>query len=150
MPMLAQTTPTAFLSVAIAAALVVLIGGALAWKMAGRTETIEPSPQKIVNTPTPHALKGELAKVTLITKPDGAEVTEGGVMIGNTPLTIDWPRGTTREFTFKLADHKDLVRTLRSEADQSFDFHLETASSPKPPPSKKPPLKKGADIGAFD
>lgn len=138
--------------VAIAAGLVVLIGGALAWKMAGRSAVSEPAPavaQPATDAP-PARVEVAPAKVTLKTIPEGAEVQEGGVMIGNTPLTIEWPRGTTRELTFKLAGYKDLIKTLRSEADQAFDFPLESASPPKPLPGKKPPPKKGPDIGAFD
>lgn len=142
--------------VGIAAVLVVLIGGAVVWKVAGRSEPVEPP--KIVDAqpvkePSPEPRRGVEpgpVKVTLKTNPDGAEVLEGGVMIGNTPLTVEWSRGATRELTFKLAGYKELVKTLRSEADQAFDFQLETASSPKPPPGKKPPPKKGPDIGAFD
>ncbi len=138
--------------VAIAAGLVVLIGGAVAWKFAaGRSE---PEAPKLVEAqpprPEPDRVEAVPVKVTLKTTPDGAEVLEGGVMIGNTPLTVEWARGATRELTFKLAGYKELVKALRSEADQSFDFQLETASSPKPPPGKKPPVKKGPDIGAFD
>ncbi|MDP1829681.1 MAG: serine/threonine-protein kinase [Archangium sp.] len=138
--------------VAVAAVLVLLIGGALVWKLAGKTEPVEAPPPLVANTPpeVPARVEATPAKVTLKTTPDGAEVLEGGVMIGNTPLTLDWARGTTRELTFKLAGHKDLVKTLRSEADQSFDFQLEPAPSSKPPPGKKPPPKKGPDIGAFD
>ena len=138
--------------VAIAGALVVLIGGALVWKLAAKPDPVEPPRPLIANAPPEVPTKVEVtpAKVTLKTTPDGAEVLEGGVMIGNTPLTLDWARGTTRELTFKLAGHKDLVKTLRSEADQAFDFQLEPAPSSKPPAGKKPPPKKGPDIGAFD
>ncbi|HEY1087489.1 MAG TPA: PEGA domain-containing protein, partial [Archangium sp.] len=91
------------------------------------------------------------AKVTLRTSPEGAEVEEDGVSLGNTPLTLDWSRGATRSLTFKLAGHKDLAKTLRSEADQTFDFQLEAAAAPKTGGSgKKPPPRKDPDIGAFD
>lgn len=141
--------------VGIVAVLVVIIGGAVVWKMTStppQTET-EPKPLPVaVENPTiaPPAKNEGPAKVVLKTTPDGAEVIEAGVMIGNTPLTIDWQRGATRELTFKLAGYKDLVKSLRSEADQSFDFQLEAAAAPKPSPGKKPPPKKGPDIGAFD
>lgn len=138
--------------VGIAAVLVLLIGGAVTWKLVGRTE-ITDSPRVVEVPPVkapPPTLDAAPVKVTLKTMPDGAEVLEGGVMIGNTPLTVDWARGSTRELTFKLAGYKELMKTLRSEADQSFDFQLEAASSPKPPPGKKPTPKKGPDIGAFD
>jgi serine/threonine-protein kinase len=142
--------------VAIAAVLVVLIGGAVVWKFASKPDVaVEPPPKVATPLPAdqdvpPVKVPAGPAKVTLRTTPDGAEVLEGGVMIGNTPLTLDWQRGATRELTFKLAGYKDSVKTLRSEADQSFDFPLEPAPASKPPPGKKPPPKKGPDIGAFD
>ncbi|MDP2273565.1 MAG: serine/threonine-protein kinase [Archangium sp.] len=140
--------------VGVVAVIVVLIGGAVVWKMTSKPPEPDQVPVQVaIDQPsTPVTQKVELApaKVVLKTNPDGAEVLEGGVMIGNTPLTLDWARGSTRELTFKLAGHKDLVKSLRSEADQSFDFQLEAASSPKPPPGKKPPPKKDPDIGAFD
>ena len=140
--------------VGVVAVIVVLIGGAVVWKMTSKPPEPDQVPVQVaIDQPsTPVTQKVELtpAKVVLKTNPDGAEVLEGGVMIGNTPLTLDWARGSTRELTFKLAGHKDLVKNLRSEADQSFDFQLEAASSPKPIPGKKTPPKKGPDIGAFD
>ena len=151
-PPVSQGVPLSAL-VGIAAILVVLIGGAIAWKWAGRTDASETP--RVAQTPPPlneppPKVESAPVKVTLKTTPDGAEVSEGGVMIGNTPLTVEWARGSTRELTFKLAGYKELMKTLRSEADQSFDFQLETASSPKAPPGKKPGPKKGPDIGAFD
>ena len=138
--------------VGVVAVIVVLIGGAVVWKMSSKLPSPDQVPVQVAIDQPSTPVKVELApaKVVLKTNPDGAEVLEGGVMIGNTPLTLDWSRGSTRELTFKLAGHKDLVKNLRSEADQSFDFQLEAASSPKPIPGKKTPPKKGPDIGAFD
>lgn len=140
--------------VGFAAVLVVIIGGAVIWKMTSSPGQTEAQPKQLAIAPENPATppKAELgpAKVVLKTTPDGAEVIEDGVMIGNTPLTLDWPRGATRELTFKLSGYKDLVKNLRSEADQAFDFQLESAASPKPFGGKKPPPKKGPDIGAFD
>jgi len=145
--------------VAGAAVIVLIIGGALAWKTTHTPETpvvVAPPPveKKVepVADPTPKpAVDLGPAKVTLRTSPEGAEVEEDGVSLGNTPLTLDWSRGATRSLTFKLAGHKELAKTLRSEADQTFDFQLEAAAAPKTGGSgKKPPPRKDPDIGAFD
>lgn len=143
--------------VGVVAAVVVLLAGAVAWKAftAPAEKLPDTTPiQPIANkNPPPDKDPGPSApvafKVTLKSAPDGAEVSEGGVMLGNTPLVIDWEKGTTRTFTFKLAGHKELSKTLRAEGDQSFDFQLETANQPKQGGGKKPP-KKDPDIGAFD
>lgn len=143
--------------VGVVGALVLLIGGALAWKISAGPAADQapplPSPQVKVTPPpepTPRVENGP-ARVTLRTIPEGAEVQEDGVSIGNTPLTLDWPRGSTRSLTFKLSGHKELIKTLRSEADQTFDFQLETLTAPKPGPgNKRPPPKSDPDIGAFD
>jgi PEGA domain len=84
-------------------------------------------------------------KVTLKTTPDGAEVTENGVTIGNTPLAIDWPKGETRTLTFKLAGHKEMSRSLRAEAEQVFEFALDPVKKDGKKPGKKDP-----GVGAFD
>ncbi len=141
--------------VGIAAALVSGIGGALFWKVS-RPEPVVAPPVKVTTRPEPTTpvpptkVEPATVKVTLKTTPDGAEITEDGVAIGNTPLTIDWPRGATRTLTFKLAGHKELSKPLRSEADQAFDFQLEPLAPKNLGGSKKPPLKKDPEIGAFD
>jgi serine/threonine-protein kinase len=144
--------------VAIVAGLVLLIGGAVAWKQLSKpTEVVEaqppiakPVPPKPVEDAPVKAEPAAMIKVTLKTTPEGAEVSEDGVTIGNAPVTVDWQRGATRTFTFKLAGHKDLSKTLRSEADQTFDFNLEPARSKPVDGSKKPPPKKDPEMGAFD
>lgn len=146
--------------VAAVAAVVLIIGSAVAWKQMSKPESV-PTPIETpkVATKTPviekpdEPVKVEPAatvKVTIKTTPVGAEVSEDGVTIGNAPLIIDWPRGATRTLTFKLAGYKELSKTLRSEADQSFDFALEPARSKPVDGSKKPPPKKDPEIGAFD
>lgn len=137
------------------AVLVLIIAGAVVWKMTRPPEL----PPKVdtpvvapIVTPTPtepHVEAATTVKVTLKTTPDGAEISEDGVTIGNTPLTIDWQPGATRTLIFKLAGHKDLSKTLRAEGEQSFEFALEAAVG-RPPAVRKTPPKKDPDIGAFD
>ncbi|MBL8915526.1 MAG: serine/threonine protein kinase [Archangium sp.] len=143
--------------VAVVAGVVVLLAAAVAFKAFTATpeKPIDNTPiQPVANKAPPEKDPGPTApvplKVTLKSAPDGAEVSEGGVMLGNTPLTIDWAKGTTRTFTLKLAGHKELSKTLRAESDQSFDFQLEAAGQPKSPGGGKKPPKKDPDIGAFD
>ena len=147
--------------VAIAATMVLIIGGAVTWKMMSKAEPATPIPpqpiavRKEPDQPPPNQgpVKVENAnvKVTIKTTPEGAEVSEDGVMIGNAPLSIDWPRGATRTLTFKLAGFKDTTKALRSEADQAFEFQLEPLPKAKPSDgSKKAPPKKDPEIGAFD
>lgn len=132
------------------AVLVLIIGAAVLWKLTRPQEAVTPPPA-VARVEPPPAKNDEptSTRVTLKTTPDGAEVSEDGVTLGNTPLTLDWQRGATRTLTFKLAGHKELSKTLRAEADQTFDFSLDAAST-KTPPVRKPPPKKDPDIGAFD
>lgn len=148
------------LLVGFAAVLVLGIGGAVAWKV-NSTERAPPpvKPSLAVTTPPtgPAAAKGPdtptaSAKVTLTlkTKPAGAEVIEDGVVIGKTPLTTGFDQGTTRTLTFRLADYRDLEKSLRPESDQDLEFNLERIA-PKVGTGKKPPPKKpDEDIGAFE
>ncbi len=138
--------------VGLAAAVVLVIGAAVAWKVTSKPELAAPTPTVLparVDGPAADAPAATL-KITVRTTPEGAEVVEGEAVIGTTPLTLDWPRGATRSFTLKAAGFKDLHKTLRPEADQALDFTLES-SDPKPSGTKKPPPKKqDPDIGAFD
>ncbi|MFO0596938.1 MAG: serine/threonine-protein kinase [Myxococcaceae bacterium] len=144
------------------AVVVLLLAGGVVWKSMQTPDGPPPAtpiadgpkqpPKQPKTADTPEVVAP--LKVTLKSTPDGAEVTEDGVTLGNTPLTLDWPRGTTRTLSFKLAGYKDLGKTLRAESEQTFEFQLE-ASAPKgqgggPGTGKKPPPKKNPDIGAFD
>lgn len=152
----APAGPPLGLIVGIAVLVVLGIGGAVAWKMSQAPVATPPLPTPLVKhadpTPTEPRPSADV-KVTLKTTPDGAEITEDGVSVGNSPLTIVWPRGATRTFTFKVAGHKELSKTVRAEADQTFEFQLEALPktvAPTSPGTKKPPPKKDPDIGAFD
>lgn len=141
--------------VAGAAVMVLIIGGAVAWKLSSRPE---PAPPPAVTTPTPPTrvepppdVPAATLKITLKSTPEGAEVVEGDVVIGTTPLTIDWPRGATRSLTLKATGYKDLQKALRPEADQVLEFALEASAPKSPGGGKKPPPKKqDPEIGAFD
>lgn len=134
--------------------LVLIIAGALVWKLSRTPEVApptEPVIAKVEQTPLPKVEDAPVVlKVTLKTTPDGAEVSEDGVMIGNTPLTIDWQKSATRTFIFKRSGSRDLSKSLRAESDQTFEFNLEPKAAPAGPGKKPTPVKKDPDIGAFD
>lgn len=142
------------LIVGLAAVVVLVIGGGVVFKL---TRPAPEPPAPIAKPPPPTPQAGATpppptpAKVTLTlkTKPDGAEVLEDGVVIGKTPLTTAFEQGATRTLTFRLADYKDLERSLRPETDQELEFPLERVA-PRTTPTKKPPRKQDEDIGAFE
>jgi serine/threonine-protein kinase len=144
------------LIVGLTAFVVLAIGGGIVLKLTRAAPEL-PAPAA---RPPPHApADGTSApptttapsKVTLTlkTKPPGAEVLENGAVIGTTPLTASFERGTTRTLTFRLADHKDLEKSLRPEVDQELEFPLERVA-PRTPPARKPPRKQGDEIDAFE
>ncbi|MGV3623269.1 MAG: protein kinase domain-containing protein [Archangium sp.] len=137
--------------------LVLIIAGALAWKMTRPPDVVaappitDPIVAKVEQTPPPKVDESPaIVKVTLKTSPDGAEVSEDGVMLGNTPLTMDWQKGATRTFIFKRSGSRDLSKSLRAEGDQTFEFNLEPKAASPVPGKKQTPVKKDPDIGAFD
>lgn len=142
------------LLVGLAAVVVLVIGGGVVFKLT-RPAPEPPAPiakppptTPKVDTPTTPAAPAKVT-LTLQTKPPGAEVLEDGVVIGKTPLTAAFEQGATRTLTFRLADYKDLERSLRPETDQALEFPLERVA-PRPTPTKKPPRKQDDDIGAFE
>lgn len=148
--------PPMGLLVGIAAVVVLAIGGGIVFKLT-RPHDERPAPPPVVAKPPldPAPVKEPVPtapaklNVTLKTKPDGAEVLEDGVVIGKTPLTTGFEPGATRTLTFRLADYKDLEKSLRPESDQELEFPLERVA-PRTTPAKKPPRKQDDDIGAFE
>jgi serine/threonine-protein kinase len=140
------------------AAAVLLFGAGLAWKLTRDDKpavvvVTQPAPptrapvKTVDEPPTPSAN----VKVTLTTTPPGAEVVEDKVMVGVTPLALDWPRGKTRTLSFKLANYKTVEKVLRPETDQAIEFALESAKTASPATPVKPKPKKPDDpIGAFE
>jgi serine/threonine protein kinase len=92
-----------------------------------------PAPPKV--EPLPAAPAPEVT-ITLRSTPAGAAVLEGGVLVGKTPLDRKWARDTIVDVTFQLSGYKDLQRSFRLRADDTFDIDLE-------PVAKKPTSKAG-------
>jgi serine/threonine-protein kinase len=148
------------LLVGFAAVLVVGLGAAVVWKRMskGAPEPLPPtehgpsSPTKLgVGPPKPAGVQPAApvkVTVTLKTKPSGAEVLENGVVIGTTPLTTAFEQGVTRTLTFRLAEHRDLEKSLRPETDQELVFTLERLAPRVGAPKKT--KKPDDDIGAFE
>ncbi|MDX2013747.1 MAG: serine/threonine-protein kinase [Myxococcaceae bacterium] len=146
----------------IAAALVLVIVVAIAIKSmktpappVPAPPIARPTPPAPALTPAPAAPGATTVTVSLATTPPGAEVLEGGVTVGTTPLSVSWPRGEKRTYTFSLAGHQRLEKTLKPEADEDFTFALEplrkpTSPTPRPPSVKAPPKPPGDDVSAFE
>jgi serine/threonine-protein kinase len=87
--------------------------------------------------------------VTLRTNPPGASVLEGDVLVGKTPLERKWTRDATQEVTFQLSGYRDLQRSFRLKADDSFDIDLEPAAKKPAGKTGKGP-QKDPNISAFE
>jgi serine/threonine-protein kinase len=87
--------------------------------------------------------------VTLRTTPPGAAVLEGDVLVGKTPLERKWARDATQEVTFQLSGYRDVQRSFRLQADETFDIDLEPAAKKVPGKAGKGP-QKDPSIGAFE
>jgi serine/threonine protein kinase len=145
----------------IAALLVVVIVGAVAVK-ALKAPPPEPTPAPVVKpiappapAPTPPPQEdAPTVTVAIATVPPGAEVLEGGVTVGTTPLSLAWVRGEKRTFTFTLAGHQKLEKTLKPESSEDFTFTLEPSRKapgpPTRPPVKTPPKPGSDDVSAFE
>jgi serine/threonine-protein kinase len=141
--------------IAGALALVVLgVGGAIAWKVGHPPEPPPEvtTPRAAVAPPEPTTTTPTPAHITLKTTPGGAEIAEDGVVLGTTPVTLDWAKDQRRTLTITLAGYKPLEKTLKPSADQEFEFALE-ASTPRPAvthPVKPGPRKPDDGVSAFE
>jgi PEGA domain len=139
---------------------VLVVGGAFV--LGPSFNTVEPVVQVIqpvaldpVKPPEPPAPQAELP-LQIQSVPPNAEVLVGGVLVGNTPLTLKRQAGETVDVQLMLAGYQPANRTLRWSADlTSVSLSLEPVKvAPKPrvvepkpevptktPPPKAPPLK---------
>lgn len=148
--------------IGVAAVLIAVIVGAFVVKsqqVATQPPIVERPPLRAPGTPpsidqpTPPADAPAIFRVALKTQPDGAEVLEGDVTVGKTPLSISWDRAQKRTLVFRLAGYKDLEKSLKPDADQEFEFALEPLrkpATPVKPPVKNPQKPPSDDINAFD
>jgi len=112
--------------------------------------TLSPPTPRQATQPAPDVT---VFRVALKTQPDGAEVLEGDVTLGRTPLSVSWDKAQKRTLVFRLAGFKDLEKSLKPEADQEFEFALEALRKPATtvkPPVKNPQKPPPDDINAFD
>ncbi|MFO0600583.1 MAG: FHA domain-containing serine/threonine-protein kinase [Myxococcaceae bacterium] len=98
--------------------------------------------EKPVDKPVEPA-KAEKVKLTFTTtleKDEKAEVFEGDILLGTTPLTIAREGSTIAELTFKAKGYKDLKRKVRFDSELSIPIELEKEKKGTggPVPGKKP------------
>lgn len=149
-------------AVVVAAVALVVVAGAVAFKLLKGTPPAPPDEARAIPTavvvptkpppeassppPTPEPAAPTRLTLTLRTKPDGADVIEEGAVIGQTPFVAEFAPGATRTLTFRLAGFLPLEKSLRPEADGDFLFTLRRAA----PAPHKPTRPKGGDMDAFE
>jgi serine/threonine protein kinase len=160
-PAPSSSGPPMGILVGIGVALILVIIGAIAVKALKTPPPEPPRPTAQPTLPRPEvpeaaAPVAETVKILISTVPSGAEVLEDGVTLGTTPYTSEWTRGAKRTFTFKLAGHQALAKTLKPEADETFAFTLEPTRKPGPTPGPRPAATKPSpkpvddDVAAFE
>jgi serine/threonine-protein kinase len=106
--------------------------------------------------PPPTVAAVSMVKVTVRTTPPGAAIlVEGNRQIGTTPAELDLPRDKAHEFTFELAGHQKVKRTLdfsHAAGDEKMvDVPLEPVRAATP--GRQKPQKQGGsqpDISVFE
>lgn len=129
---------------------IVVIGGGVWVLSPGHKEEAEPvvaadplpPPPAPVKDPEPKA--PEELVVRVVTIPEGVEVFENGVMLGNTPLPLKRKANSILDLTLSLAGYETAQRKLMVSADAAVvNVTLEkskVAPVNKPPPKKEPKL----------
>jgi len=127
------------LVVALVALLLAAAGGLAAlFSHRGATEVSppapapQPPPQKVetpekIETvePKPPEPKVVTVAVTFETEPSQAEVYEGDLLLGNTPVKLLRPMGKLSTLRFEKHGYEPLIRKVRFEADTTMRFDLE-------------------------
>jgi serine/threonine-protein kinase len=110
------------------------------------TPTPDPLPKvepKVDPPPPPTDATPKLVKLTLETKPEGAEVFEGDVSLGVTPFVLARAPQAVVELKFVLKGYQDLTKKVAMPlADEARSFELEKKRTGGPGPVKP----KGGDL----
>ncbi len=133
---LAAVRPNRAPIIVLAVMAMVTLGVALL-ALNGRTTPLTPPEPVVKPTPLPvppTVVPEQPVKLTLQSEPPQAEVYEGDVLLGTTPLALTRTPGTVAEFRFELRDFAPVSRKVRFEADSSISVPLERVK----------PVKKGA------
>ena len=126
-----------------------LLGGALLFT-GGEEKPVEPEqpvtqvdpipePPPVAD-PKPESAAVREVTVRIETVPEGVEVLEKGVLLGNTPLPLKRPVNTILELTLSLAGYQTAERKVMV-TDEAKVVSV-TLEKSKAPPSTKPPLQK--------
>lgn len=113
---------------------VVLLLVIAALAMRGRPAVAPPAtaaPAPVVTPPPAEAP----VRLSLQTEPPQAEVHEGDVLLGTTPLALTRPPGSVSE----LRDYTSVSRKVRFEADSSISVALERSRPVKKAPGRRAP-----------
>ncbi len=138
--------------IALVLGLVILGGGGVLFFKPGPEPVtpvvVEPSPpepqlaklekvEKVEVQPAPTKVEPKLVKLTLESKPDGAEVFEKEVSLGTTPLVLSREAQSIVELKFVLKGYQDLQRKVAMPVDDtSRSFELEKKRPGGPAPAK--------------
>jgi|JI10StandDraft_1071094.scaffolds.fasta_scaffold84147_2 serine/threonine protein kinase len=97
----------------------------------------EPKIEKVVEPPPPTKVEPKMVKLTIESKPDGAEVFEKEISLGTTPLVLSREAQTIVELKFVLKGHSELQRKVAMPVeDGSRVFELEKKRTGGPAPVK--------------
>ncbi len=144
----------------VAAALVLLLGGA--YLAFGRGGSGDPKPDPVAVAPEPvkppvavqnakpadppPPVVENLVTVTLKTRPAGAVVMEGDTVIGKTPLERKWTPNEEHALSFELAGYVPIKRSFKISQNEAYEIELSAAKKTGSGTKKK----KEDDVQAFE
>jgi serine/threonine-protein kinase len=135
--------------------LIVVIGGGVWVLSPGQKEVVEPvvladpppEQPKEPEQPKAPAAPEELV-VRVVSTPEGVEVFENGVMLGNTPLPLKRKPNSILDLTLSLAGYETAQRKVMVSADAAV-VNVTLAKSKSAPNKPKPPVQPKLDIKAL-
>ena len=102
---------------------------------AAREEQVEKPVPVVVEKPIEKAVVAEKVKLNFTSTPDKADVSEGDILLGVTPLTLQREPAHVTELTFSAKGYKSVTRKVRFDSEQTIPIELEKDKKGGSPPS---------------
>ena len=116
------------------------------WRLYGDpvVEKLVEKPVVVVEKPVdPRVVVADKIKLNFTSVPEKVDVSEGDILLGVTPLSLQRAPAVVTELTFSAKGFKSVTRKVRFDSEQTIPIELEKDKKVTAPPLTKKPRQPG-------